>query len=142
MLIKIKKSERVLVPKDVCKILKGVLRVEDKLDREKEHFWVFGLTPRNAIKYLDLISMGTVNSNLVHPRETFRRAVIEGVSQILVAHNHPSDEIEPSEADLLITSKLKKAGEILGVDVIDHVVIGESGYFSFKENGLLSKEVK
>ena len=142
MLIETKNSREVLDPKSVYKILTEVLNAEDKLDRDKEHFWVFGLTSRNTIKYLELVSMGTLNSNLVHPREVYRRAVMESVARVIVAHNHPSGEVEPSEADLLLTPRLVKAGEILGIDLIDHVIIDNEKFLSFKEQGLLTKAVK
>ena len=136
MLIKTKKS-KLIEPKDVHQILISILKAEDELDRDKEHFWVFGLDSRNTIKYLELVSLGTLNSNLVHPREVFRRAVKEGVGSVLLAHNHPSDETEPSEADLVMTNRLKKAGKILGIEVTDHIIVTDSNYFSFRAEGVI-----
>ena len=83
-------------PKAIWNITKDLLLAEDKIDQDKEHFWVFHLDNRNRIKLIDLVSLGILNSSIVHPRETFRRAVIEGSAQIIIAHNHPSGEATPS----------------------------------------------
>ncbi len=81
--------------------------------------------------------MGTVNASIVHPRETFRRAIITNSVQLIVAHNHPSGNPEPSEADLQITRRLKDAGEIIGIGLLDHIVFTSSSYYPFKEHSLI-----
>ena len=124
-------------PKAIWNITKDLLLAEDKIDQDKEHFWVFHLDNRNRIKLIDLVSLGILNSSIVHPRETFRRAVIEGSAQIIIAHNHPSGEATPSEDDLTVTKRLVKAGEILGIELIDHLVVTTTGYTSFKQKGLI-----
>jgi len=104
----------------------------------KEHFWVIGLSTRNAIQYIDLVSLGTLNASLVHPREVFRFSILKAVSSIILSHNHPSGDAEPSEEDMRITRRLVEAGKIIGIEVIDHIVIGDrDNFYSFKERGII-----
>jgi DNA repair protein RadC len=83
----------------------------------------------------DTISIGSLNANIVHPREVFRAALIESAAHIIVAHNHPSGDPAPSGEDVEITKKLVDSGKMLGIDVIDHVIIGDGRHFSMKEAG-------
>jgi len=130
MIIKI--SER------LKEILTDCLRSEDKVDQDKEHFWVFHLDCRNRIKLLELVSLGTLNSSLVHPQEVFTRAVGERSAQIIIiAHNHPSGEANPSDDDISLTKRLVKAGEILGIELLDHIVVNSNSFISFKEKSLI-----
>ncbi|MCR4313599.1 MAG: JAB domain-containing protein, partial [Candidatus Roizmanbacteria bacterium] len=97
MIIKISEVKKdILQPKDIFEILSSILKKEDKVDQNKEHLWVFHLDCRNKIKMLELVSLGILNSSLVHPREVFTRAVGERAAQIIIAHNHPSGSCEPS----------------------------------------------
>ncbi|MFA6016795.1 MAG: JAB domain-containing protein [Patescibacteria group bacterium] len=138
MIIHLKDSTKIVFsPKSVWEIVKELLASEDEIDRDKEHFWVFHLDVRNRIKLIELVSLGTLNSSLVHPREVFARAVGERSAQIIIAHNHPSGEHTPSEDDLIITKRLVKAGEILGIELIDHLVVTATGFTSFKKKGLI-----
>jgi len=123
-------------PADAAEHLQKILRKEDSLSREREHFWVIALSTNNKVKFVELVSLGTLNSSLIHPREVFRRAIKFGVSSIIVGHNHPSGNCKPSEEDLALTDQLKAAGSIVGIEVLDHVVIGDKT-FSFKEEGLI-----
>lgn len=81
------------------------------------------------------VSRGTLTSSLVHPREVFAPAIERGAASIIIAHNHPSGDTEPSAADITTTERLRKAGKLLGINVLDHVIIGHSGYYSFMEAG-------
>jgi len=137
MEIKIADKINVTNPKKVVDILQKILKAEGRIDQDKEHFWVVGLNPRNVIKYLELVSLGTLDTNLVHPREVFRLAIVKAVAQIVIAHNHPSNDPEPSEADLEITKKLEEAGKILGIEVIDHIIIAGKEFTSFKDKRLM-----
>jgi DNA repair protein RadC len=123
-------------PAAVTGLLKKILRKEDCLSKDKEHFWVIIVDTRNKVRFVELVSLGTMNSSLVHPREIFRRAIKRGASSIILGHNHPSGNPEPSEEDLRITRRIVEAGKIIGIEVLDHVVIGTNGY-SFKERGLI-----
>ncbi len=86
-------------------------------------------------KMVELVTIGILNSSLVHPRETFRRAVISGSAAIIIAHNHPSGEVEPSDEDMKITRVMHEAGNILGIALLDHIIFTKGNYFSFKNNG-------
>jgi len=137
MVIKIsEKKKDITNPKDIFEILSSILKKEDKIDQDKEHFWVFHLDVRNRIKVLEIISLGLLNASLVHPREVFTRAVAERAAQIIIAHNHPSGDPTPSEDDIVLTKRLAKAGEILGIEIIDHIIITQSTYTSFKAKSL------
>jgi len=138
MIIKISENKKeILKPADIYQILSDCLKNEDKVDRDKEHFWVFHLDIRNKIKLLELVSLGILNSSLVHPREVFTRAVGERSAQIIIAHNHPSGIAEPSDDDLSLTKRLMKAGDLLGIELIDHIIVTNSSYISLKEKSLI-----
>jgi len=138
MIIKVSEDKKeILKPTDIYQILSDCLKSEDKVDRDKEHFWVFHLDCRNKIKLLELVSLGTLNSSLVHPREVFTRAVGERSAQIIIAHNHPSGVAEPSDDDLSLTKRLVKSGDLLGIELIDHIIVTNSSYISLKEKSLI-----
>lgn len=106
------------------------------LDVEK--FWSLCLDRKNRLVKCSEVTSGTATASLVHPREVFREAIRMSASAIIVAHNHPSGDPQPSSQDLAVTRKLRDAGEVLCLPVLDHVIIGDAGYFSFAENGLLA----
>jgi len=138
MIIKVSEDKKeILKPADIYQILSDCLKSEDKVDQDKEHFWVFHLDCRNKIKLLELVSLGTLNSSLVHPREVFTRAVGLRSAQIIIAHNHPSGVAEPSDDDQSLTKRLMKAGDLLGIELIDHIIIANSSYISLKEKFLI-----
>ena len=103
----------------------------------KEIFKVVLLNTKNEIITDVDISMGTLNSSLVHPREVFREAIRRSSNKIILLHNHPSGNAEPSKEDKSVTNRLKECGELIGIEVIDHIIIGDGIYFSFKENMLI-----
>ena len=107
------------------------------MDWKKEHFIRLYLNSRSRLEKIELISLGTLNATLVHPRETFRPALVNSAVSVIVLHNHPSEDIEPSEDDIGLTERLKKAGEILGIDLADHIIFTEEKYYSFKENKII-----
>ena len=121
-----KKSALILSPKDVWENCKDIR------DHKKEHFVVFYLDTRNQEIQKEIISVGTLNANLVHPREVFEPAIKHTAAQIIVAHNHPSGNPEPSNDDIAITKRLMEAGKILGIEVIDHVIVTKMAYLSIK----------
>ena len=98
--------------KDVAKVFLDLLALEDKIDQDKEHFYVMHLDIKSRVTLVELVSLGTLNASLVHPRETFRRAVMQGSASIIVAHNHPSGDVEPSDEDTRITKLLHESGNI------------------------------
>jgi len=115
----------------------STLLMEEMRHLKKEVFKIILLNTKNhIIKVLD-VSIGSLNSSIVHPREVFSEAVKAGCSGILLVHNHPSGDPEPSREDIDTTQRLINAGSILGIKVLDHVVIGDGRYISFKEQGLM-----
>jgi DNA repair protein RadC len=118
----------------VAKVFQDLLLLEDEIDQQKEHFYVMHLDTRSRINLVELVSIGTLTASLVHPRETFRRAVMQGSANIIVAHNHPSGEVDPSDEDTKTTKLLFEAGNILGIKMLDHVIFGKKKFFSFREN--------
>lgn len=109
-------------------------------DTEKEQCVVLLLNTRYGIKGHALVSLGSLNESIVHPREVFRPAVVMGAYCIVVMHNHPTGDPSPSQADHSLTRRLREAGEILGVKLLDHVIVGGAAgvrYYSFKEHGVL-----
>jgi DNA repair protein RadC len=120
----------------VAKVFLDLLALEDKIDQDKEHFYVMHLNIKNRVTLVELVSLGTLNASLVHPRETFRRAVIAGSASIIVAHNHPSGEVEPSDEDTKVTNQLFEAGKILGITLHDHIIFAKDKFFSFRGNNV------
>lgn len=119
-------------PEDICALL-----MEEMRYLKKEVFKVVLLNTKNCvIKYLN-ISVGSLNASIVHPREVFCEVVSTACSGVIFVHNHPSGDPEPSREDIETTSRLVSAGNILGINVLDHVIIGDGKYTSFKEKGLL-----
>lgn len=107
-------------------------------DLPNEHMIAISLNTKNEFNNISQISMGTINSSLAHPREIFKMAIKTNANSIIIAHNHPSGNPEPSKEDLSITKRLREAGKLLGIPLIDHIVVGEEGkYVSFKERGIL-----
>ena len=115
----------------------AVAQLADLRDLKKEHFVALYINARNKLIHRDLVSVGTLNANLVHPREVFEPAIARASAQVIVAHNHPSGDPEPSEDDLVITKKLVDGGKLLGIEVIDHIIITKTGYLSFKDKKLI-----
>ena len=118
-------------PKDVLK------QTSHLQENKKENFVVLYLDARNKLILKETVSIGTINASLVHPREVFEPAIKELAVQIILVHNHPSGDPEPSEDDLVMTKRLVEAGKILGIDVIDHIIISKNKFFSFKERRLI-----
>ena len=121
-------------PTQVAKVFLDILLLEDEIDRAKEHFYVMHLNVRSRVNMVELVHIGTMTSSVVHPRETFRRAVLHGSVQIIVAHNHPSGEADPSDEDTKMTRLLVDAGNLLGIQMRDHIIFTPACFYSFKNN--------
>ena len=106
-------------------------------DETKEHLFVLHLNTKNQITKTELVSVGTLNAALIHPREVFKSAIKESSHAIILVHNHPSGDTEPSNADKQVTELLKKASTVVQIDLLDHVITGKTGWFSFRESGIL-----
>lgn len=121
-------------PRDVYELMK--LHAEREL---VEVFWVLALnTQHQIIREPIIITIGTLDASLVHPREVFRPAILLGAASIILCHNHPSGEPTPSAEDKVVTKQLMEAGAIIGIPVLDHIVVGHGRYVSFVESGLLT----
>ena len=118
-------------PADVERLLRGRIA---NLDRE--NFVVVLLNTKNEVIEISTVSVGTLDASLVHPREVFKPAVRASAASVILAHNHPSGKVEPSREDREVTRRLGEAADILGIEVLDHVIVGD-GYFSMKEHGML-----
>jgi DNA repair protein RadC len=130
-LLKDKKARLILSPREVWE------QLNDIRNSKKEHFVVFFLNTQNQVIEREVVSIGTLNASLIHPREVFEPAIKHLAAQIIIAHNHPSGSLEASQEDLAVTKRLVSAGRLLGIDVLDHVVVASKGYLSFKEKNLL-----
>jgi len=137
---RVKEIKDVNHPENVSAIFSAILSNESEYDREKEHFWMLGLNSKNHVKIVELISMGSLFTTIVHPREVYRPAIMTGgVAAIIVAHNHPSGNPAPSDEDIRVTKRLAEAGKILGVELLDHVVVtaDPANFLSMKSEGYI-----
>jgi DNA repair protein RadC len=103
----------------------------------KEMFLTLHLDGKNRVVCVDLVSVGSLNQSIVHPREVFKTALLSNAAAVLLIHQHPTGDPSPSAEDIAITRRLKEAGDICGIKVLDHIIIGEDQYLSFVERGLL-----
>lgn len=111
--------------------------LKDLRKMKKEAFRGLYLNARNKLIHDEVVSIGTLNANIAHPREVFQPAIEFSAAAVIAAHNHPSGDPAPSERDKQVTRQLQRAGELLGIPLIDHVIIAGSSYFSFKEKGMM-----
>jgi len=121
----------VKTPDDVAALVQGRLK-----GKKKEYFLALLLDTRSQLIRVAEISVGSLDSSIVHPREVFKEAISASAASVVFAHNHPSGDTEASEDDVQLTKRLAEAGEIVGIDVLDHIIIGDKGYVSMKREGL------
>ena len=124
-------TNRFTEPKMAYEMFKG-LREESK-----EHFICLHLDAKNRIACKETVSIGSLNQSIVHPREVFKTALLSNAAAVIFIHNHPSGDPTPSTEDKAITKRLHEAGDIIGIKVLDHIIIGDDNYFSFVEGGLM-----
>ena len=118
--------------KDVNALLHAYLK-----DTDREHFVAFFLDQKNRIVGMHTVSMGSLTASVVHPREVFKAAILANAAAIVCGHNHPSGDPQPSREDRALTTRLYQAGKLLGIQVLDHIIMGLNSYFSFADEGLL-----
>ena len=118
-------------PEDVVAVVRGRLK-----GKKKEHFLALMLDSRNQLVKTSEVSIGSLDTSIVHPREVFREAVSASAASVVFAHNHPSGDPRASEDDIILTKRLAEAGEIMGIDVLDHIIVGEKSFLSLKREGL------
>jgi DNA repair protein RadC len=109
--------------------------VEEWREAAQEHFIVITLDGAHHVIKTRVVSVGLINRALVHPREVFRDAIIDNAAAIIMCHNHPSGNLEPSDEDIQITTRLKQASKIIGIEILDHIIISSYGHYSFLEAG-------
>lgn len=119
-------------PKDVYNVVRDYLQYADR-----EYFLVLMLNTKNCVNKVHVASIGTLNSSLVHPREVFKVAIIANAAAVVLVHNHPSGNVTPSHEDIKITHRLVEASKIIGIEILDHVIIGDNCWCSMKEQGIL-----
>ena len=104
---------------------------------DREHFLVMCLNTKNEPTHLNICHIGSLNASIVHPREVLKPAILSNAASIMVCHNHPSGECTPSPEDIAVTERLKEAGVIIGIELLDHIILGGGGFVSLKEKGYL-----
>ena len=141
MQVKLTETEkiRILNSEDIYSVMQRILTRENKIERNKEHFWIIGLAQNSRILYIELISIGTINSAPVDPMEVFSIALQKRTVKVILVHNHPSGNVRPSEEDKDITDRLIQVGNIVNIQVIDHLIITEKSYNSFSDTGIMNE---
>ncbi len=118
-------------------IMSSILNDKEPIDKDREHAWVINLNNANKILNIELISLGTTTETIVTPREVFCMAVRIRASKIMIVHNHPSNTYIPSYADISLTEELIQIGKLISIPIIDHIILVETGYFSFADYSLI-----
>lgn len=128
-------NKSISCPKDTVRVFNEVLELDS---RTEEVFAIMTLDTKNKVTGLFIVSIGAINSSIVHPREVYKRALLQNASSIIACHNHPSGNPTPSKEDINITLRLKEAGKIIGIDLLDHIIIGSNNnYVSLKDKGII-----
>lgn len=128
-------AKKISQPNDVVPVVVPIL--ENYLgDKDREYLVVLTLNTKNVITSISTVSMGSLNSSIAHPREIFKTAVLGNAASIILSHNHPSGDPTPSREDINITQRVKEGGKILGIELLDHIIIGDT-YVSLKEKGII-----
>ena len=125
-------TRQILSPRDAYEMIKEQL---EGLDREQ--FIIACLNTKNEPTNITVVSVGSLNKAIVHPREVFKTAILSNAASIMAFHNHPSGDTTPSQQDLQLTNRLYEAGELLGIKLLDHLIIGDGSFTSLKEKGYL-----
>jgi DNA repair protein RadC len=120
-------------PEDLYRLLKPLLANQDR-----EQFYVVPLSTKHHVLAVELVSVGSLNASIVHPREVFKPAIRCSAAAIVVGHNHPSGVAEPSNEDREFTQRLQRAGQVLGIRLLDHLIVGDGSYVSLRKEGVLS----
>lgn len=126
-------NRKIRSPQDANELLSKFLGLVDR-----EHFLVMCLDTKNQPTCIQTVHIGSLNSSIVHPREVFKTAILSNSASIIVAHNHPSNVTTPSAEDIEVTNRLKEAGSIIGIDLLDHLIICEDSFLSLNEKGFIN----
>lgn len=123
-------NRRITSPKEAVELIRIVLE-----DSDREKLVVCCLNTKNEPTSISIVSIGSLNSSIVHPREVFKTAILSNSASIIIAHNHPSGDTKPSKEDINVTERIRESGKIIGIEMIDHMIIGgNEKYMSFKED--------
>lgn len=125
-------NRKIRSPQDAYELLSSFLGQVDR-----EHFLLLCLDTKNQPTCIQTVHIGSLNSSIVHPREVFKSAILSNSASIIVGHNHPSNITTPSTEDIEVTKRLKEAGSILGIDLVDHLILCEDSFLSLKERGYI-----
>lgn len=123
-------NKKIIGSKTAAQILEKYL---DGIDRE--HLVIMGLNTKNFVNIINTVSIGSLNSSIVHPREVLKPVILGNCASFIMGHNHPSGDSTPSKEDITITNRIKECGRILGIELLDHIIIGSDEYSSLKELG-------
>ncbi len=123
----------------IAAIMQQILKRENRLGRSQEHFWVVGLNQANKILFIELIGLGRQNRVSANPPDVFRMAIYKLALKLVLVHNHPSGQMLPSTADKALTDRIIKVGEIINVQVLDHIIIAENDHISFDQLGIMDQ---
>lgn len=118
-------------PRDACRAVAAIRSAD------REHFLVLYLNARNVVIHQETVSVGSLNANIVHPREVFRPAITAGAAAVILVHNHPSGDVSPSREDLNLTQRMTEAGLLIGIEVLDHLIVAGRRYLSFRSENYL-----
>ena len=127
----LEEKQRVRAPSDILPVL------DEWAHEEQEHFIVATLNGAHEVICAHCITKGLVNRTIVHPREVFRPALLDNACAVILAHNHPSGQWEPSGEDIELTKRLKQGGDLMGIPVLDHIIVTKNGFYSFLEHDKL-----
>jgi DNA repair protein RadC len=130
---------KILNSSDVYMVMKQILMRENKIERDHEHVYVVCLASNNKILNIELVSLGAINETVLQPMQVFRIALIKGAVKLIMVHNHPDGELKPSEGDKDVTDRMIQVGNIVNVEVLDHLIITELYFYSFKDEGLMAE---
>lgn len=133
------KKVKINQPAGIAVIMQQILKRENKLGRSQEHFWVIGLDNAGKLLFIELIGLGRQNRVTANPPDVFRMAIYKLAIKLILVHNHPSAELIPSNADKAFTDRIIKVGEIINIEVADHLIISEKEYLSFAEVGIMKQ---
>jgi len=125
-------KRKICSPKDVYALMYPKMR-----EQKKEKFITLYLDTKNQILKEEVVSIGSLNASIVHPREVFKSALMESSASVIMVHNHPSGDPSPSREDIMVTEKMVEGGKLLGIDVLDHIIIGDGRYVSLKDEGFV-----
>ncbi|WP_312505956.1 JAB domain-containing protein [Lysinibacillus sp.] len=125
-------GRRVRSPEDAANIIRDFIR-----DSDREKFVVLGLSTKNEPTVLQVVHTGSINASIVHPRDVMKVLILANCASCVISHNHPSNDVTPSPEDIDVTERLVEAGKIIGIDVLDHLILGSDKFLSMKERGYI-----